>query len=159
MTAPRYMHGDTRPRALPVATGQVAVVGDVISLLANTAVRGEDVAWDTNTATTQTAQSAGFVGVSMQVKLAVAHVFGNSEDNILMVATGGVWEFDCTSATYEVGDKVGLAKQSGNLLESQKVVAVATELLMIGRVAKRGTTITRVLVELLGTLTPAARQS
>ncbi len=160
MAAPRYMHGDTRPRSVAVATAQAIGIGDVISLISNTALRGADVTWDTDTATTQTAQSAGFVGISVQQKTAnVARVFGNAEDNVLVVASGGVWEFDCASATFEFGDRVGLAKQSGNLLESQKVVGVATDLLMIGRVAKRGTSITRVQVDLLGKLDPAARQS
>lgn len=160
MAAPRYISGDTRPRQITIATALAAAIGDVMSLISNTAARGEDITWDTDLATTQTAQAAGFVGVSKQQKSAdVARVFGNSEDNVLMVATGGIWEFDCASATFEFGALVGLAKQSGNALESQKVVAVGSEALAIGRVAKRGTSITRVQVELLSSLAPAALQS
>lgn len=99
-----------------------------------------------------------FVGVSMQRKTAaVARVDANSEDNLISIATDGVWEFDCASATFSVADLVGCAKQSGNALESQKVVAVVDESLAIGRVAEAGTSVTRVKVKLLSKKFPASR--
>lgn len=161
MGAPKYLQGDVRPRKVTVATAQAAAIGDVISLITNTAVRGEDIVWDTNLATTQADQAAAFAGISLQQKTAnVARIFGNSEDNVLIVGTGGCWEFDCASATFEFGDFVGLAKQAGNALESQKVVSVTTvEADAFGRVIERGTAITRVKIEVLSKMNPAARQT
>ncbi len=159
MAAPKYIYGDTRPRKVKIATAQAAAIGDAIAMISNTALPAASVTWNSTTAATQADMVAGFVGVSVQAKTAdVARIFGNSEDNVLMVAAGGIWEFDCASATFEFGALVGMAKQSGNFLESQKVVSVATEELAIGRVAERGTSITRVRVELLSKLNPAARQ-
>lgn len=89
----------------------------------------------------------------------MARVFGNASDNVIRIDAGGVFEFDCASATFEVGDLVGCAKQSGNALEDQKVVAVASEALAIGRVTQRGTSITRVKIQILSKLNPLARQS
>lgn len=101
-----------------------------------------------------------FLGVSEQAKAAaVARVFGNSEDNKIMVATGGVYEYDCASATFEVGDYVGPAKDTGNALLSSKVVAVSGEALAVGRVVERGTSITRVKFRVLSQLGPMAQSN
>lgn len=161
MAEPRYVQGDIRPRECTIATAKTINKGDLAGLSSNTIVKPSDIAWDTNLATTQTAFVNTFVGVSNQWKTdsTKARIFGNSADNVLIVAAGGVWEFDCASTTFEVGDLVGPAKDTGNALLNDRVVAVGSEALAIGRVAKRGTSITRVQVELLPKLTPAARQS
>lgn len=156
----RYLHSDTDPVMVPIATGQAVDVGDLSGLDAGTLVRAEDTTWDTNLATTQTAFVAKFLGVSGQKKAAgTARIFGNSSDNICRVDSAGIYEFSCASATFAVGDLVGPAKQSGNALESQKVVAVAYEHLAIGRVVEAGASITKVKVRLLSMLMPAARQN
>jgi hypothetical protein len=76
-----------------------------------------------------------------------------------MVATGGVYEYDCASATFEVGDYVGPAKDTGNALLSNKVVAVSGEALAVGRVVERGTSITRVKFRVLSQLGPMAQSN
>ena len=102
--------------------------------------------WDTDLATTQEAFHDAFLGVAAQRSRDV-------DDKPLLVATRGVYEFDCAAATFELGALVGPAKTAGNNLESQKVVAVATENLAVGRVAKRyGSNTTRVLVEITSTV-------
>lgn len=161
MAAPQYIEGDTRPRKVTIATAKAVDKGDLVGLASGTLVRAEDTAWNTDLGTTQSDFRALFVGVSGQTKTSTTNprIFGNSEDNVCVVETGGIFEFDCASATFEVGDLVGPAKDSGNALLSDKVVAVATEARAIGRVAERGTSITRVKVELLSVLAPAARQS
>jgi len=156
--ASRYVRGDTRVVTAPVLTAQAVAVGDIVGLSSGNVVRAEDTAWDTNLATTQTAFALLFLGASLQRKTAaVARVDGNSEDNIIVVAADGIHEFDCASATFAVGDLVGPAKQSGNLLESQKVAAVASEAYAIGRVAEAGASITKVKVKLLSKTFPASR--
>jgi hypothetical protein len=161
MAAPQYLHGDSAPIQVTIATAKAVDAGDIVGLSSNTLVRAEDQAWDTDLATTQTAFALLFTGVSMQTKTSttVARIFGNSEDNVCMVATAGEYEFDCASATFEVGDYVGPAKDTGNALLSDKVVEVASEALAIGRVVKRGTSITRVRIRLLSKLSPLARQA
>jgi hypothetical protein len=47
-----------------------------------------------------------------------------------------VFLVDMASATQYASDLMGLAKQSGNLLEPQKVVAVTGENLAVGRLVK-----------------------
>lgn len=160
MATPQYIRGDTRPVIAPVATAQAVAVGDIVGLSSGNTVRAEDTTWDTNTATTQAAFALLFLGVSGQRKTAaVARVDGNGEDNRIRIDADGIWEFDCASATFAVGDLVGPAKQTGNALESQKVVAVATENLAIGRVAEAGASVTRVKVKILSVKMPAGRQS
>lgn len=98
---------------------------------------------------TQFAFAQSFLGVSAQDKTAnVARVVGNSVDNEIRINTAGVYDFDCASATFTVGDLVGVAKASGNALEDQKVVEVVHESLAIGVVVKAATSATTVRVRL-----------
>ena len=91
-----------------------------------------------------------FLGLSHQTKAAnVARVYGASEDNKLVAHTSGTFQADCASATFAVGDPVGPAKQAGNVLESQKLVAVADIALGIGFVMEAGTSVTTVKFELV----------
>jgi hypothetical protein len=68
-----------------------------------------------------------------------------------------VFEFDCASATFAVGDYVGPAKDTGNALLDNKVVAVGGEALAIGRVYASGASITRVKVRVFSKLLGVAR--
>jgi hypothetical protein len=159
MAAPQYLKGDVAEAKVTIATAKAVDAGDLVGMATGTLVRAEDETWDTNLLTTQTNFANKFLGVSMQTKDATtARIRGNSEDNTIMVATAGEYEFDCASATFEVGDLVGPAKDTGNALLSDKVVAVAAAG-AIGRVTQRGTSITRVKVRLLSMLLPLARQS
>lgn len=91
-----------------------------------------------------------FIGMSAQNKTAaVATVVGNSKANVIRVDSNGVYEFDCASATFAVGDYVGAAKDTGNALLNQTVIAVAGEPLAIGRVVEAGASIVKVKVRLL----------
>jgi hypothetical protein len=158
--ASRYLHGEPRPVIAPVLTAQAVAIGDLVGLSSGNVVRAEDTTWDTNLATTQAAFVLLFLGVSAQKKIAAtARVVGNPEDNKIRIDAGGVFEFDCASATFAVGDLVGPAKQSGNALESQKVAAAGSESVAIGRVVEAGASITKVKVQLLSVKLPAARQS
>lgn len=160
MATPQYVLGATAPAIVTVATAKAVATGDLVGMSGGTLVRAEDTAWDTNLATTQTAFAALFLGVSAQRKDAnVARVPGNSEDNVIRVDTTGVFEYDCASASFAVGDLVGPAKDTGNALLSNKVVSVASEAYAIGRVWEATSSATRVKVKILSKLLPAARQS
>ncbi len=102
-----------------------------------------DEPWGASLAATQEAFHDSFLGVSSQ-KSAVLDV------DPITVNTRGVHEFTCASASFVNGALVGPAKQTGNLLEDQKVVAVATENLAIGRVVGHHSSVTKVTVEVFG---------
>lgn len=160
MPVSQYFYGGTNPTIATVATAKAVAVGDLCGMSSGTLVKASDTTWNTDLATTQSDFRALFLGVSGQQKDAnVARVFGNATDNVIRIDAGGVFQFDCASATFEVGDFVGPAKQSGNALEDQKVVKVSTETTAIGRVVERGTSITRVKIQILSVLNPTARQS
>lgn len=161
MAAPQYIRGNVNEVKATIATAKAVDAGDLVGMSSGTLVKAEDQTWDTDLATTQAAFVALFLGASMQSKTSTtnARVFGNSEDNVITVATSGEYEYDCASATFEVGGLVGPAKDTGNALLSDKVVTVSTEAAAIGRVVERGTSITRVKVRLLSKLCPLARQS
>lgn len=114
------------------------------------------------TTITQYNCNLGFLGAAMQASpsdTSKARVYGNSKDNVIGVATGGVWEYDCASATFAVGDLVGPAKASGNALMGSKVAAVVHDTLAVGRVVEAGTSLTRVKVRLFSRKSPAAFQA
>jgi hypothetical protein len=146
----RWRYGDTNPVITkPIASATVIEIGDLVEMAPNGDVAPASAhAWNTNLATTQDEFQDTFLGVATQ-RSRVGDV------DPIRVATSGVFEFDCASATFELGTLVGPAKQTGNALESQKVVALSTgnENKAIGRVAKRyGASTTRVLVEIFSTI-------
>jgi hypothetical protein len=160
MALARYIRGETNPVIVPVATDMDCEVGDLVGLSSGTLVKASDTTWDTNLATTQTAFAALFLGVAGQRKIDdTARVVGNGQDNRVRVDAAGVWEYDCASANFTVGQLVGPAKATGDALEDQKVVGVATEALSIGVVAEAGTSVTRVKVKIHSQVFPEARQS
>jgi len=160
MPVSQYQYGGTNPTIATVATAKAVAVGDLCGMSSGTLVKASDTTWNTDLATTQSDFRALFLGVSGQQKDAnLARVFGNATDNVIRIDAGGIFTFDCASATFEVGDFVGPAKQTGNALEDQKVVKVSTEATAIGRVVERGTSITRVKIQILSVLNPMARQS
>jgi hypothetical protein len=93
--------------------------------------------------------TTNFVGVS-----ADRSPSGTTTD--ITVLSGGVFEMDCASATFSIGDRVGVAETAaGTALEDQKVIAVAatSPKLAIGRVEKERTSAdTSVYVKIKSTL-------
>lgn len=132
----------------PAASATVIAPGDLIATAASTSVPAPASAetWVTDLATTQTNFVAKFLGVSVDRSR-------NGDTDPVVCATSGVFEFDCDSATFAIGDLVGPAKQSGNALENQKVAAVASAARAIGRVIKQVTG-TKVLVQITSTRLP-----
>ena len=144
MASTPYKYGETNPvvSAAP-ASDAVIQVGDLIT---GTPESAADVTWDTNLTTTQEAFHDAFLGVSGQRSR-------DGDTDPLRVATTGTFEFDCAAATFAIGELVGPAKAAGDALESQKVVAVATENLAIGRVARNyASNTTKVLVDTASTV-------
>jgi hypothetical protein len=148
----RWRYGDTAPAIVAFDVGTAIELGSLCYIDAsdsNTAKAAGSFTWDTDLATTQAAFHLVFMGVAMQSYDgdAAPHDIG-LKDGKIRIATEGVFEFDCASATFAAGALVGPAKQTGDLLEPQKVVAVATESLAIGRVQEAVASATKVKVRI-----------
>jgi hypothetical protein len=159
----RWRYGDTNPVVAPVDSATVIEIGDLVYLDTDDAkpagydANGDGTGdlWNTNLATTQEAFHDKFLGVAMQRSRA-----GDTE--AIRVATTGVFEFDCVSATYELGTLVSPDQTGGNNLRSQQVRAVtgSQHNLALGRVTKRlGTAGTRVLVDVQSTVMTGGAQA
>jgi len=158
MAAPRYIRGDTAPVFPKVATATPLAIGDLLAQVTGNLIPAASFTWTTDLPTTQTAFALAFMGVSAQRKdAAMVRIPGNSTDNTVR-SSSGIWEYDCASATFNVGDLVGPAKDTGLNLLSASVVAVASLALAIGRVAEPVIVAgTRVRVEILSSLHPTSR--
>jgi hypothetical protein len=142
----RWRYGDTRPVvSKAVASATVIEIGDLVETDGSGNVSPAAAhTWNTDLATTQGEFQDTFLGVAMQRSR-------DGDTAPVRVATEGVFEFDCASASFELGALVGPAKQSGNALENQKIVSVANEGLAVGRVARRSANETKVYVEIVST--------
>lgn len=153
----QFLYGETNPIDCPIATSQAVDIGDLVGISSGTLVRASDTTWDTNTATTQVAFRALFLGVSGQAKdNATAQIRGNSIANRCRVDSDGFYTFATASASYNIGDLVGPAKASGNALLNDTVASVAALDKAIGYVVEKTTSSTTVKVRLLSVKAPNA---
>jgi hypothetical protein len=145
--AMRWRYGDTCPVMLPVDSTTVIEIGDLVYLDTDDAKPAKSQADQGTKAANQELFHDKFAGVAMQASR-------NGDTQPIRVATAGVFEFDCVSATFEVGKLIGADENTaGTLLENQVVIGVTTPNLAIGRCAKRcGTAGTRVLVDMVSTM-------
>lgn len=104
----------------------------------------------TATAMTQLAFSNSFAGVSAQSFDGTNTTAYGIKDGKLRVDTRGFFDYPTASATFAVGDLVGPAKDTGNNLLAQQLVAVAASPLAVGRVVVGGTSVTSIRVKLFG---------
>ena len=133
MPSSSFVSGDRKTVMCAVDSGTLIAKGDLV-YLATDDVRHLSSLSDSGTkAQNQAAANLVFIGVAMR----------SSPDGStapIPVATSGVFEFDCASATFEIGDLIGPAGtgSGGNDgVSATTVVAVAAPDLAIGRVAKR----------------------
>jgi Uncharacterized conserved protein (DUF2190) len=130
----RWRYGDTNPVVTkPVATGVSIEIGDLVAQDSSGNVTPASLTtWTTDLPTTQGAFHASFLGVAMQRS-------AGSDNGSIRVATTGVFEMQCAAATFELGDLVAPAKDTGNALQTQSIAAVGTgnESKAIGRIAGR----------------------
>jgi hypothetical protein len=143
----RWRYGDTNPVVAAVDAATVIEIGDLLwqdtddakpaSALTN---RGSETA-------NQEALADAFLGVAMQRSR-------SCETAPLRVATTGVFEFDCPSGTFELGNLIGADQNAGqNGLLSQQVAKVTDGRCAIGRAAKRqAAATTAVLVDIRSTI-------
>jgi hypothetical protein len=150
----RWRYGDTCPVTLPVDSTTVIEIGDLVYLDTDDAKPAGAIdniggGGPANLAAAQEVFHDAFVGVAMQRSR-------NGDTQPIRIATGGVFELACASATLELGTRVGLDDNAGGTaLESQQVIAVAagSPQLAVGRVARRvNPADTKVLVEIHSTI-------
>jgi len=152
----RWRYGDTNPVVLAVASATVIEIGDLVYLDSGTAKPASILTYGGSLAATQEAFHDKFAGIAMQQSRA-----GDTQD--IRVATTGVFEFACASATFEVGARIGVDDNAGGtaLLNQQVIgVAAANPELSVGYCAKRvnpaGTTL---LVDIVSTVSHAGPQA
>jgi len=140
----RWRYGDTNPIMMPVDSATVIEIGDLVYLDTDDA---KPAASQTDQGTELSNQQLFhdlFAGVAMQAS-------ASGSTNPIRVATAGVFEFDCLSATLEVGDLMSADEHAGGTaLLNQTVVEVASAGAAVGRCAKRVNPAgTRVLVDIV----------
>jgi hypothetical protein len=143
----RWRYGDTNPVVAAVDAATVIEIGDLVMQDTDDAKPAAVLANQGNEAANQAAFAGVFLGVAMQRSR-------DGETALIRVATTGVFEFDCASATFELGDIVGADGNAGGTgLLNQTVAKVAASAGAIGRVAKRQAPAgTNVLVDILSTV-------
>jgi len=143
----RWRYGDTNPVIAAVDSSTVIDIGDLLYQDTDDAKPASSQADQGTETANQELFVDGFLGVAMQRSRS-----GDNEP--IRVATTGVFEFDCPSGTFELGDLIGADENSsGDALLDQQVASVAASKYAVGRVAKRATTaVTTVLVDVRSTV-------
>ncbi len=143
----RWRYGDTQPVIAAVDSGLQIEIGDLLWLDGDRAKPASALADQGTKVANQRLFADRFLGVAMQQSRA-----GDSRP--IRVATTGVFEFDCTSGIFELGEWVGVEENAaGDALLDQCLVKVTDPSLAIGRVARRsGGQARRVLVDLRSTI-------
>ena len=143
----RWRYGDTNPVVAAVDSATVIEIGDLVYQDTDDAKPASSQADQGSLAANQELFGDNFLGVAMQRSR-----FGDTAP--IRVATTGVFEFDCPSGTFELGDLVGSDENgAGNALLNQQVAKVAASKYAVGRVAKRvAPAATSVLVDIRSTI-------
>ncbi|MEN6458587.1 MAG: capsid cement protein [Thermoguttaceae bacterium] len=127
----RWRYGDTNPVVAAVDTNTLIEIGDLVWQDVDDAKPASMLTDQGTKEANQQAMARAFLGVAMQRSR-------GGETTPIRVATTGVFEFECASATFELGDLVGVdANTAGTVLLDQQTAKVATSSVAIGRVAKR----------------------
>jgi hypothetical protein len=143
----RWRYGDTNPVVAAVDSDTVIEIGDLVVQDTNDAKPASTLSDLGTEAANQAALANVFLGVAMQRSRA-------GETAPIRVATTGVFEFDCPSGAFELGDMVGSDENAaGTALLNQTVAKVTVSAGAVGRVAKRqAAAATSVLVDILSTV-------
>ncbi len=141
----RLRHDDVTRFVGAVDSATVIEIGDLVYLDVDDIKPASSQADALTEEANQSLFASKFVGVAMQASNA-------GQTDPVRVATDGIFEFDCPSATFEVGDLVGASENgAGNALLDQQVEGVLRPENAIGYVMRREpTAVTRVKVRLLG---------
>jgi hypothetical protein len=130
----RWRYGETNPVIAAVDSASVIDIGDLVYLNVDDALPASSQTDQGSETLNQQKFADNFLGVAMQRS-------ASGDTDPIRVATSGVFEMDCASATFEIGDPVGASEAtSGTALLDQTVERVDLLAEAIGRVAVRQTT-------------------
>jgi hypothetical protein len=143
----RWRYGDTNPVIAAVDAATVIEIGDLVYQETDDARPASSQADQNTKEANQELFVTKFLGVAMQRSR-------SGETAPIRVATTGVFELDCPSGTFELGNLMGVNENAGGTaLVNQQAVAVAQANRAIGRVAKReAAATTSVLVDVCSTV-------
>jgi hypothetical protein len=143
----RWRYGDTNPVIAAVDADTVIEIGDLVYQETDDARPASSQADQGSETANQELFADKFLGVAMQRSQA-------GDTAPIRVATTGVFDFDCPSGTFELGNLVGADEDAaGTALLNQQVAAVSESKYAIGRVAKReATATTNVLIDIRSTV-------
>ncbi len=143
----RWRYGDTNPVIAAVDAATVIEIGDLVYQETDDARPASSETVQQTKLASQQLFTSKFLGVAMQRSR-------SGETAPIRVATTGVFEFDCPSGTFELGNMMGVNENSGGTaMLNQQVASVAQADSAIGRVAKReAAATTSVLVDIRSTV-------
>jgi hypothetical protein len=143
----RWRYGDTNPVVASVDAASVIEIGDLVWQDTDDAKPASAQADRSSETANQELFAFYFLGVAMQRSR-------SGEAAPIRVATTGVFELDCPSSTFELGDLVGADENSaGTALLNQQVAKVGDSKYAIGRAARRAAAVaTSVLVDIRSTV-------
>ena len=143
----RWRYGDTNPVVAAVDSATVIEIGDFVYHDTDDAKPASAQVDQGSEIANQQLFATNFLGVAMQRSR-------SGETSPVRVATTGVFEFDCPSGTFELGDLIGVDEdETGDALCDQQVDAVGSSSYAIARVARRvAEAATTVLVDIRSTV-------
>lgn len=139
----RWRYGDTNPVVAAVDSATVIEIGDLLWQDTDDAKPASAQPDQGTESANQQLFASKFLGVAMQRSRA-------GDAGPVRVATTGVFEYDCPSGAFELGDLVGANENAaGEALLNQEVDGVGSSANAIGRVARRAAdAVTTVLVDI-----------
>jgi hypothetical protein len=123
----RYRRGETNPVFVAPASATVIAIGDLLFLDPTTSLPEPASAfgWQFSLGVTQDLFQDYFLGVAEQES-------GTGDTDPIRIATEAIFEMDCASATWVLGQLVGPDDNAGGTaLVNKQVIAVATRALAI----------------------------
>ncbi len=127
----RWRYGDTNPVVAAVDTATVIEIGDLVWQDTDDAKPASSQADQGSETANQELLVDNFLGVAMQRSR-------SGDTAPIRVATTGVFEFDCPSDTFELGDFAGADENTaGDALLNQQMAKVSESRYAVGRIAKR----------------------
>jgi hypothetical protein len=127
----RWKYGDTNPVVAAVDSSTVIEIGDLVYLDGDDAKPAASQANQGTEALNRERFVDNFLGVAMQRSR-------SGDATPIRVATSGVFEYECPSAAFELGNLVAPQSNVGGTgLVNQQVVKVVGSQYAVGRVAKR----------------------
>lgn len=143
----RWRYGDTNPVVAAVDPATVIAIGDLVYQDKDDAKPASFLPDQESELANQELFTDNFLGVAMQRSR-------SGDTDPIRIATTGVFEFDCPSNLYELGELMGVDEnEKGITLEDQQIAKVKDGAHAIARIAKRAATATTsVLVDIRSTV-------